>query len=126
MKLLNFTPNTRIKIKYKDSTYVPGQGSTEEYKTIAFYYGGQKSEYFYCEWKGAFGSDVLEAESNKIKELGTVRMGYNPDVWSALTSKEVKIYRNNEEMPFTAVGAPDNFEMLNIMLEFKVKRLDVK
>lgn len=87
---------------------------------------GEKLQDFPCEWRSAFGGDVLTAEAQGIRDLATVRMGFNPNLYEALQFGRVRIYRNGEGNPertFEVYGSPDNVEQRNLQLEFRVRRI---
>ncbi|WMJ23459.1 hypothetical protein RBG61_01975 [Paludicola sp. MB14-C6] len=121
--------NTGVKFSYLDSSYKKGVGSVDEWVEFTYKMGESTHFIFPAEWTNAFGNDVFQAESLKIRELATVRMGYNPDLFKILNTKKVKIWRNNEtgdKNAFTVYGPSDNVKMRDQMLEFKVQRLEVK
>ena len=53
-------------------------------------------------------------------------MGFNPELFKALSEKDTRIFRADDEKPFKVIGAPDNIGMQNIQLEFKVQRFEEK
>lgn len=124
--MVSIKPNIQIKIAKESSTYIPGKGTTVTEKCVTNNIFGSESDIFYCEWRGNFGSDVMLAEAQNIKDLSTIRMNYHPDVYFALQDETVKIYRNEEPAPFTVYGAVDNINLENRILEFKVKRIVAK
>lgn len=125
--MLKFIPNARISFEVQQIGYTPGKGTTTDWKPITASLGQTQISVFPCEWTNAFGSDALSAASLNIKQMATVRMGFCPQVYSALTDKEVKIYLNGDmQRPYKAIGSCDNVKMQNRLLEFKVQRLEVK
>lgn len=124
--MISFKPNTQIEVHAPKSEYIKGEGSQTTYEAITYTLCGNKNPAFYCEWRGSFGADVLTADSMNIKDLATIRMPFNPDIYAALRQKQVKILRAGDDEPFEVVGSPDNYLMQNRMLEFKVKRMEGK
>ena len=123
---MNYKPNTRIEFLIPKNEYVEGSGVKKNFIPIEHMLCGVKNTAFYCEWRGGFGADVLAADSMNIKEFGTIRMSYHPEIYKALCKGEVKIYRAGDKKPFKAVGSPDNYLMQNRIIEFKVARLESK
>ena len=126
MTIINFKPNTQIRICEPVTEYVKGKNPIKTVVPITYTLGDDTNELFYCEWRGSFGADLLTADSMNIKDLATVRMPYNPDVFEALRSKQVIIYQAGIDDPYEVVGSPDNYLMQNRMIEFKVKQTEGK
>lgn len=125
--MLKFTPNARISFEARQDGYTPGKGATIDWQPVVADLGQTPVSLFPCEWTNAFGSDALAAASMNINQMATVRMGFCPQVYSALMDKEVKIYLNGDaRRPYKAVGNCDNVKMENRLLEFKVQRAEVK
>lgn len=129
MNEIHITPNAIIAVECNNPKYTVGVGVEDNWQTISYSMGEITCTTFPCEWTNVYGNDVFVAESQNIKELATIRMGYNPDILTALNATEVRIYRNGdtkEENAFTVYGSADNIKLQNKMLEFKVRRLAVK
>ena len=127
--MLDFIPNTSIRVEIENSDYIPGKGEVTQWDVFRFHYAGRELSFFPCEWRNAFGDDLIRAETEQIKFLATVRMGFNPDLLEALNSGKVRIYRNGETDPqkaYTVYGSCDNVGEQAAQLEFKVRREQVK
>ncbi len=84
---------------------------------------------FYCEWLGSYGALAIQQQAEGIIQPARVRMPYVKAVYDALQSKNVKIYKNgkdDEQHTFCLNSAADNYIESNKMLEFQVKRYEVK
>lgn len=131
--MLKFNPNTPLKFYSKESVYVPGQGNSSSWVEIA---SGEYST-FYCEWKGGFGDAVFTAANIGIKEWGTVRTFYNPDIYEKLRAVSVLVIKNadgsaivdgeidkNNMNVYELFGGIDNVLEENQFMEFKVRRYE--
>ena len=126
---LAIRPQTLIRITEKISQYTPGTGASETWAPLTRISGGQASDAFPVEWRGAFGADMVSAAAQNIRQMATIRMAYHPDVWKALRTGEVRIYlaqEGPEAKPYVVYGDVDNVRMENRVLEFKVHRLEGK
>ena len=123
--MLKITPNCMIRVERKNSIYTPGEETKERWEPITYSMGDAALSAFPCEWKNAFGDEIIVAEEKRLRELATIRMGFNPDLWEAINSAEVRIFCNGDEKNAYAVyGSADNVGMRNQQLEFKVKRME--
>ena len=126
MKQISIHPNVIIAVKCNNTKYVVGKGAVSEFVPITYTMGKLECTTFPVQWVNAYGKDMLIAQSENISELATIRMGYHPELYEALCSTEVQVFRNEEVDPFVVHGSVDNIFMRNQILEFKVKRLVVK
>lgn len=131
--MFKFNPNTPLKFFSKESVYTPGQGNSSEWVEIST----DGISTFYCEWKGGFGDAVFTAANIGIKEWGTIRTFYNPDIYEKLRSVSVIIVKNADETAvvdgeidknnmnvYELFGGVDNVLEENRYLEFKVRRYE--
>lgn len=131
--MFKFNPNTPLKFYSKETVYIPGQGNSISWVEIS---SGDYST-FYCEWHGGFGDAVFTAANIGIKEWGTIRTFYNPDIYEKLRSVSVVVIKNADESAivdgeidknnknvYELFGGVDNVLEENRYLEFKVRRYE--
>lgn len=127
--MLEIKNNIGIRFQYFSSLYVKGKGSTPKWLDFTYLMGDKEQNIFPAQWRNAFGGELIQAESLNIKQLATIRMGFNPQLYEILKTKQVRIFQNNETdetKAFSLYGSCDNVYMADKVLEFKVHRLEVK
>ncbi|WP_300916018.1 hypothetical protein [Helicobacter rodentium] len=126
---------TLVKFGIQTSSYVEGEGACTDFKLLQVPIGFDKdgkqimTDCFYCEWLGSYGALAIQQQAEGIIQPARVRMPYVKAVYDALQSKNVKIYKNgkdDEQHTFCLNSAADNYIESNKMLEFQVKRYEVK
>jgi len=131
--VLRFNPTTPIKLYYKTTIYVPGQGNTTTWVELT---SGAYST-FYCEWKGGYGDAVITAANMGIKDFATIRTFYNPAIYEKLKTVYVVVIKNadstamvdgnpdkNNMNVYELWGGVDNVLEQNQFIEFKVRRYE--
>jgi hypothetical protein len=131
--MLRFNPNTPLKFYYKGTTYTPGQGNVTSWVKIA----SGDIDTFYCQWKGAYGDAVITADNMGVKDWGTVKTFYNPDIYEKLKTVSVVVIKNADASAFVdgeinknnmnvyeLWGGVDNVLEQNQYMEFKVRRYE--
>lgn len=106
--MLKFNPTTAIAIWAENQEYIPGIGASSAWEQVQ---SGTVSAYF-CEWRGTYGDRLLTAQSMGVSDLVTIRMTYNPDVFSALTTRRCVIIKNAN--PAVMIGGEPNKHATNI------------
>lgn len=126
---------TLIKFAKQITSYKPGEGSTTTWETIKVPIGKDYSgadiltDCFYCEWLGSYGNVAIQQQADGVIRPARVRMTYVRSIYEALISGEVKIYKNgviDDAHCFTLASAADNYIEGNKMLEFQVKKYEVR
>ena len=131
--MLKFNATTPIKLYYKYTEYISGQGNTTTWTLI------ESEDYstFYCEWKGGFGDRAMAAESMGVKDWATLRTFYNPSIYEKAKTVAVVVVKNADATAFIngkpdknnmnvyeIWGGVDNVLEENQYLEFKVRRYE--
>lgn len=130
---LRFNPTTPIKLYAQTAQYVPGQGNTTAWQLIS---SGAFNTY-YCEWTGSFGDRAMSAQALGVNDSATIRMTFNPEVYSKLRTVKVVVVKNadaaaivngkpdkNNPNVYELWGGVDNVKEENRFLEFKVRRYE--
>lgn len=126
---------TLIKFAQHKTTYVPGKGSTTEWVPIQASIGKDHNgndimtDCFYCEWLGSYGSVAIQQQADGVIRPARVRMTYVRSIYEALISGDVRIYKNgviDNAHCFTLASAADNYLESDKMLEFQVKKYEVR
>ena len=134
--------NTPLKFLKEQSTYVPGDGYTTEWaeitSSINLTGAPQDVSVFWVEWQSAFGNQVLEAQAVGVNEMATIRMAYNPTLYEALRLGNVIVAKDADDVikankpdkdnpnAYELFGGVDNYKELDKVMEFKVRRYEVK
>lgn len=138
--MLRFNPTTPICLYQYKSDYIPGEGQTSSWKQITSKMSSKKAaSVFYCEWRGGFGERALAAEAQGVKEFATLRMVYNPAIYSALQGVRVLVVKNVDKTAFEngtpknstvnlyeLWGGVDDIKSERQFMEFKVGRYEAK
>ncbi len=126
---------TLIKFAQQKTTYEPGKGSTTEWipiqASIGKDYNGNDimTDCFYCEWLGSYGNVAIQQQADGVIRPARVRMTFVKSIYEALISGDVRIYKNgviDNAHCFTLASAADNYLESNKMLEFQVKKYEVR
>lgn len=131
--------NVPVRFYKKTSVYEAGKGANTSYQLLQSQFAEKLVNVFWVEWRGTFGTQVLEAYANGVSELATLRMAYNPVIYDALRGSEVVIVKNADDTvvkkgqpdlanpnAYILFGGVDNYKEKNEMLEFKVRRYEQK
>jgi len=127
---IQFNPTTPIWFYQLTSTYTPGEGQTETWSLVT-------SSPLYCEWKGGFGDRAVQAATAGVNDMATIRTFYHPTVYAAMQTQRTAVVRNSitgalsSGLPdvsnpnvYELWGGVDNKNMVNQMLEFRVRRFE--
>lgn len=126
---------TLVKFAIQKSTYIEGEGACTDFELvqvpIGFDENGEQilTDCFYCEWLGSYGANAIQQQADGIIQPARLRMPYVKAVYDALQTKDCKIYKygkQDEQNTFCLNSAADNYLEQNKMLEFQVKRYEVK
>ncbi len=126
---------TLIKFAVQNSVYTAGVGNETKYETIKVKigcdeYGNEiKTDCFYCEWLNSYGNNAIQQQADGLICPARVRMKYVKAVYGALTTKDVIVFKNgviDDAHAFRLTSSPDNYLENNKMLEFQVKKYEVK
>lgn len=139
-------PTTPLLFYAKESDYVPGEGSSTEWKLIESITKpeteeapAEKASVFYCEWRGTYGDRVISAEALGVKDSATVRTFYNPTLCLKLKTLQVVVIKNADstaivdDVPdkdnpnvYELWSGVDNVAEENQFMEFHVRRYEGK
>lgn len=126
---------TLIKFATQQTHYIEGEGActgwTPLQVPIGFDDGGNEiiTDCFYCEWLNSYGNNAIQQQADGVIRPARVRMPYVKAVYDALTTKDVRIYKNgviDDAHTYKLASAADNYVESNKMLEFQVKKYEVK
>lgn len=126
---------TLIKFAKQVTNYIEGEGARTSWETIQASVGfddsGKKilTDCFYCEWLNSYGANAIQQQSDGTIQPARVRMTYVKVIYDALQNKDVKIYKNgviDNNNCYELCSAADNYIESNKMLEFQVKKYEVK
>lgn len=126
---------TLIKFAVQRTKYVAGEGSTTTWQPIEVSIGKDENgsdimtDCFYCEWLGSYGNVAIQQQADGVIRPARVRMTYVKSIYEALLSGAVRIYKNgviDDAHCFTLASAADNYLESNKMLEFQVKKYEVR
>lgn len=126
---------TLVKFAVQHTSYVAGSGATTTWELINVNIGTDANgdpittDCFYCEWLNSYGNNAIQQQSDGVIRPARVRMPYVKAVYDALISSDVKIYKNgiiDDLHMFKLASAADNYVESNKMLEFQVKKYEVK
>lgn len=126
---------TLIKFGVQKTDYVKGEGARTHWDTVRVPVGSDcdgkeiTTDCFYCEWLNSYGANATQQQADGVIQPARVRMTYVKAVYDALTTKDVKIYKNgitDAAHTYEINSAADNYIESNKMLEFQVKKYEVK
>ena len=84
---------------------------------------------FWCEWMGSYGSVAIQQQADGVSRAARVRLPFVQKLYDALTTRDVRIYKNgviDEAHRFTLASSANNYVEGNQMLEFQVKKHEVR
>ncbi len=126
---------TLVKFAIQKSTYIEGEGACTEFELVQVPIGFDENnnpiltDCFYCEWLGSYGANAIQQQADGIILPARLRMPYVKAVYDALQQKDCRIYKYGKmdaDNTFCLNSAADNYLEQNKMLEFNVKRHEVK
>lgn len=135
------TPTVPVIFFYKERHYKSGSiGVKTEWKRYVCRIDNIDLDVFWVDWHGSYGSQQIQAMSQSVYDLCTVRMDYHPGIYQLLRTREVIIIKNaasdaigkdgtpvltNPDV-YTLWGAADNIHEERRLMEFKVRRFEAK
>jgi len=127
---------TLVKFGVQKTNYVSGQGVTTDYEIIKVKIGEDEdgkdieTSCFYVEWLNAYGSVAIQQQAEGVLRPARVRMKYVKAVYDALIGdKPVIVYLRgivDDAHAFILASAADNYLNENQMIEFAVKKREVR
>ena len=126
---------TLIKFAIQQSNYDEGIGAQTSWETIRVPIGVDcdgnliETDCFYCEWLGSYGVNAIQQQADGNLQTARIRLPFVKAVYDALLTKDVRIYKygkTDKANTFCLNSSPDNYLEENKMLEFQVKRHEVK
>lgn len=126
---------TLVRFAVQKTRYVAGNGAATEWETIKVNIGTTDdgkpitTDCFYVEWLSSYGAAAIQQQSDGVIRHARVRMPYVKAVYDALITKDVRIYLNgviDDAHAFKLAAAADNYLQQNKMLEFQVKKYEVR
>lgn len=126
---------TLVRFAVQKTRHVAGKGAATQWKTIKSQIGttddGEPimTDCFYVEWLSSYGAAAIQQQSDGVIRPARVRMPYVKAVYDALITKDVRIYLHgvtDDAHAFRLASAADNYLQQNKMLEFQVKKYEVK
>jgi hypothetical protein len=126
---------TLVKFYVQESEYVAGRGAVTEWKPITVCIGHDESgaeittDCFWCEWMGSWGSVSIQQQADGVHQAARVRLPFVQKLYDALTARDVRIYKNgviDEAHRFSLASSANNYQEQNQMLEFQVKKHEVR
>ena len=116
------------------TTYRAGEGCVTDWQLVTACVGEDENgiplttDVFYCEWTGAYGSTAIEQEANGVHMPARVRIPFVKSLFDALTTREVRIYKNgvqDEAHAYELASAVIDPTERGKILEFQVKKREV-
>lgn len=126
---------TLVRFAVQKTRHVAGKGAATQWETIKSQIGttddGEPimTDCFYVEWLSSYGAAAIQQQSDGVIRPARVRMPYVKVVYDALITKDVRIYLHgvtDDAHAFRLASAADNYLQQNKMLEFQVKKYEVK
>lgn len=126
---------TLIKIAVKKTGYIAGKGAVADYEIVKAQIATDTNnnpvltDCFYCEWLSSFGAVAIALQQESVSQPARVRIPYVKAILDALTSSDVKVYKNgrvDDAHTYTLTSSPDNYLEQNKFIEFQVKHYEVK
>lgn len=126
---------TLVRFAVQKTRHVAGKGAATQWETIKSQIGttddGEPimTDCFYVEWLSSYGAAAIQQQSDGVMRPARVRMPYIKAVYDALITKDVRIYLHgvtDDAHAFRLASAADNYLQQNKMLEFQVKKYEVK
>lgn len=126
---------TLVRFAVQKTRHVAGKGAATQWETIKSQIGTTDNgepimtDCFYVEWLSSYGAAAIQQQSDGVIRPARVRMPYVKAVYDALITKDVRIYLHgvtDDAHAFRLASAADNYLQQNKMLEFQVKKYEVK
>lgn len=126
---------TLVKFAVQQTKYVEGEGSTTSWEIIEVSIGKDENDVeimtdcFYCEWLNSYGKTAIQQQADGVIRPARVRIPFVKKLYDALTSEDVRVYKNgvvDDAHCFVLASAADNYIEDNKMLEFQVKKYEVR
>lgn len=124
---------TAVRFFIKEAEYISGKGIREHWVPVVSKVGEDRkgkpleSEYFYAEWKDAFGSRALELAAVGVESPARVRMKYNETIYRLLRERDVKIERDGKPSDvYRLNGTVSDYGLKRVLMEFNVRKREVK
>ena len=126
---------TLVKFAVQCTKYVAGEGSVTTWQPIEVSVGKNSrgedimTDCFYCEWLNSYGNTAIQQQADGVIRPARVRMPFVKKVYDALISSDVRVYKNgiiDDAHCFTLASAADNYVENNKLLEFQVKKYEVR
>lgn len=126
---------TLVKFAVQRTKYIEGRGSITSWEPIKVTIGKDENgvdivtDCFYCEWLGSYGNIAIQQQADGVIRPARVRMPFVKKLYDALTSEDVRVYKNgiaDSAHCFTLASAADNYIEGNKMLEFQVRKYEVR
>lgn len=126
---------TLVRFAVQKTRHVAGKGAATQWETLKAQIGttddGEPimTDCFYVEWLSSYGTAAIQQQSDGVIRPARVRMPYVKAVYDALITKDVRIYLHgvtDDAHAFRLASAADNYLQQNKMLEFQVKKYEVK
>lgn len=126
---------TLVRFAVQKTRHIAGKGAATEWETIKSQIGTTDggdpimTDCFYVEWLSSYGAAAIQQQSDGVIRPARVRMPYVKAVYDALITKDVRIYLHgvtDDAHAFRLASAADNYLQQNKMLEFQVKKYEVK
>ena len=121
---------TLVKFAVQQTKYVEGEGSTTTWEVMSVSIGnGITTDCFYCEWLNSYGNTAIQQQADGVIRPARVRIPFVKKLYDALCTEDVRVYKNgviDDAHCFILASAADNYIEDNKMLEFQVKKYEVR
>ena len=126
---------TLVKFAVQQTKYVEGEGSTTKWQPIEVSIGKDENgvdimtDCFYCEWLNSYGNTAIQQQADGVIRPARVRIPFVKKLYDALCTEDVRVYKNgviDDAHCFALASAADNYIEDNKMLEFQVKKYEVR
>ena len=124
---------TQIRFAVQETVYQAGTGSRTEWVPIKVKIGTDErgndieTDSFFCEWLGSYGATAIRQQADGVIRPARVRMTFVQTLYDALTTKDVRIYKNgviDDAHRYRLASAADNCGEENKTLEFQVEKYE--
>lgn len=126
---------TLVKFAVQRTKYVESEGSTTTWQPIEVSIGKDENDVdimtdcFYCEWLNSYGNTAIQQQADGVIRPARVRIPFVKKLYDALCTEDVRVYKNgvvDDAHCFILASAADNYIEDNKMLEFQVKKYEVR
>ncbi len=126
---------TLVKFAVQRTKYVEGEGATTTWQPIEVSIGKDENDVdimtdcFYCEWLNSYGNTAIQQQADGVIRPARVRIPFVKKLYDALCAEDVRVYKNgviDDAHCFILASAADNYIEDNKMLEFQVKKHEVR